>query len=868
MSAWKDTIDSHSRREAMEFPPPLLSVKPQSTELNDGAFVRPGPSRTILWLRIAAQAAFGSLIIFDSLFLVLCYTTFDFFGVLNSSLFSWLRECAFLGWLLYFPSFLAALLCLEEKARKLAGVFVVVQFVVGFALLFSQGVKVPLGWCMLYGPNVRTPAGDLFTYIHAIGCLLPLLWLSGTQVATAFRASGRETIADTMNLSSFLLAGTAAALLYAGSAMVRLGSQLFSLATLGFSMAAHLAVFAAIFLVLQWVRVIACRFPNPGLAQFAMRLVAGWLLLVIVIRKIIFALLGFNTHLADLYAGVFSLAVVLLVANLILKVRQAGTLFPASRGSAVSRLNSWPGRACALFAMLALVYLFTVKLASIDWEHVISSVATLAIWALLLWFFFFLGVRRGERSYSWKFLLLFSVGTMAAFAGIKAAELKERWALTVEQYADSDPSFFVIQQALRPALHDEAYSDFYGFLRRHANIPIAVPVRDITLVEGLKPSVSTKPNIFVFVIDALRSDYLSPYNPSVNFTPAIQAFAQESAVFRNAYTPYAGTALAEPAIWAGVQQLHSPYRMPASGRTNLQRMLDIDGYHAYISYDEVLHTIVPASANTTPLGGSSPSQLKEFSAVINELEADLLKSKDPNEPVFSYAQPANLHTLSLALGKESMHIRPHPGFNDKYASSLEEVDKIFGGFIGFLREHGLYDNSIVILTADHGESLGEMGREGHVSNLTPEVIRIPLIIHLPESQQKRGLTWNAEEVVTLHDITPTLYDLLGHRPIKSDALMGRPLFALNPEKLVRPPRDHYFLMSSYLPVFGILSQDQKNLFIVDAMLNRNYYYDLENDPQALRNRITTSLRDHYEPLIRHDLERIDKFYGLTEQTNQ
>jgi hypothetical protein len=71
-------------------------------------------------------------------------------------------------------------------------------------------------------------------------------------------------------------------------------------------------------------------------------------------------------------------------------------------------------------------------------------------------------------------------------------------------------------------------------------------------------------------------------------------------------------------------------------------------------------------------------------------------------------------------------------------------------------------------------------------------------------------------------------------------------------------------MSSYLPVFGVLSRDLKSLFIVDASLHHNYYYDLEQDPKALKNAVTMSIRDRYEPIIRHDLEKIDAFYGVSE----
>ena len=46
------------------------------------------------------------------------------------------------------------------------------------------------------------------------------------------------------------------------------------------------------------------------------------------------------------------------------------------------------------------------------------------------------------------------------------------------------------------------------------------------------------------------------------------------------------------------------------------------------------------------------------------------------------------------------------------------------------KQRGLYDDSVVIVTADHGDSLGEDGRMGHAYTLYPEIVRIPLLVHL------------------------------------------------------------------------------------------------------------------------------------------
>ena len=71
------------------------------------------------------------------------------------------------------------------------------------------------------------------------------------------------------------------------------------------------------------------------------------------------------------------------------------------------------------------------------------------------------------------------------------------------------------------------------------------------------------------------------------------------------------------------------------------------------------------------------------------------------------------------------------GFYTPYAARLERVDACFGEFIAYLKDAGLYESSIVVLTSDHGDSLGDEGRWGHAYTVFPEVMRVPLIMHVP-----------------------------------------------------------------------------------------------------------------------------------------
>lgn len=819
-------------------------------------------------LRIAIFAFFSALVLLDSLFLIVCYVTVDFFGWLNNPFFGWVRQCAWIAWALYFPTLAAAILSMDTgqnaaRSRRLTAFFVVAQIAAGALLYFTTGRKVDFGLALLYGPDVRLPEGNILTYVQAVACLTPLLWMSVIQLAAAWKNASRDKVSAQLRLSPFLLAGSSVFLLYSCTAWVRLTAtgQRPAVQALLISLIAHLAAFLLIFLTLEWIRIAANRFPDPGVAQFALRCAAGWLLLAIVLRKVLFPLFGFNTHEADLHAALFALAAILCGAALWLKITEYRSVTPARNSSESFRLNPVAGRALVLMAGLGFFYVFAVRLARIDWERAIGSLAAMGT-ALLLFAFYWLS-RRRARACSTAVLICLTVAAAGSIWKVRSLTVSAPdtiWAREAQQYADYDASFFVIQQALKPVVQDEKYREFYAFLERHSNIREAIAPPEVTLTGAtLSRGQEAPPNIFVLVIDGLRRDYVAPFNPGVDFTPNFQAFAREGVAFENAWTPYAGTILAELGIWAGHQQVQKIYPDIHPRVSNLQRMLDVDGYESYVSYDDILHDLVPPGGSVIALNsGVTHWKENEFRSVTREFEDDLLKRGNPGRPVFLYAQPQDVHSLSLTLHNRQVAVRHRPGFNDQYASAVEDIDRIFGDFLQFLKDHQLYENSIVILTADHGESLGEVGRQGHVASVTPEIIRIPLIVHLPGRIQSR-MVWDAKRFASLHDLTPTLYYLLGHRPLKSGPMLGRPLFTLTREEQAATP-EHFLVMSSYVAVFGSLSGDQKSLFMVDANLHRNYYYTLHDDPRAFHNRITAAIRDRYEPILRQDLEEIDRLY--------
>src|ERR1700680_2252400 len=88
-------------------------------------------SDAVFWTRIAAQTLFGVLLIFDSLYLVVCYITVNFFGFLsNNPIFAGIQGFASVAGFLYFPAFVGALLTVDvgqqrQRSQRLAAVFLI-----------------------------------------------------------------------------------------------------------------------------------------------------------------------------------------------------------------------------------------------------------------------------------------------------------------------------------------------------------------------------------------------------------------------------------------------------------------------------------------------------------------------------------------------------------------------------------------------------------------------------------------------------------------------------------------------------------------------------------------------------------------------
>lgn len=113
-------------------------------------------------------------------------------------------------------------------------------------------------------------------------------------------------------------------------------------------------------------------------------------------------------------------------------------------------------------------------------------------------------------------------------------------------------------------------------------------------------------------------------------------------------------------------------------------------------------------------------------------------------------------------------------YRNRYDAEVRQFDEAFGRLLAWLRDHGLYEDSLIVLTADHGESLGEHGVWfAHGENLHAEELAVPLVLRAPGGP--RGV--RRTEPACHLDLWPTVLEAFGlpPRPNRGTSLLGSSL---------------------------------------------------------------------------------------------
>jgi arylsulfatase A-like enzyme len=318
----------------------------------------------------------------------------------------------------------------------------------------------------------------------------------------------------------------------------------------------------------------------------------------------------------------------------------------------------------------------------------------------------------------------------------------------------------------------------------------------------------TRPNVLVYVVDTLRADHMGCYGYERPTSPQWDRLAAESILFEDAIAQASWTRPAVASILTGLapgvhRVVHRDDALPESATTLAEALLGV-GYAtgAVITNGNV------SSAYGFSQGFEFFSYMMEslrrkrvhrLAEEAHEEAENWLRSLPPDQPFFLYLHTSEPHEpyapsndpdtwseISHRMDDRAVDL-PEGAISELvalYYAEITQNDTAFGELRDSLEAAGVWDDTLVIFTSDHGEEFGDHGGFRHGKTVFDEQVKIPLIIKTPAPQEIRRVS----EVVQQLDIYPTILDLLG-LPTDS-SLPGRSLLQGPADLDSRPAFSH------------------------------------------------------------------------------
>ena len=338
--------------------------------------------------------------------------------------------------------------------------------------------------------------------------------------------------------------------------------------------------------------------------------------------------------------------------------------------------------------------------------------------------------------------------------------------------------------------------------------------------------------VILISIDTLRADHVGAH------TPNISAYGEGGTVFANAETQIPFTLPSHTVLMTstypfqnGVEENagHVPpnlttlatvlkghgYQTAAFiGSIFLERQLGLD--QGFDTYDSPFSFEAFSKLSGSMLFAGGPhnaySVRERRPGALVLLAAKRWMAAHKSQPVFVFVHLFDVH-------------RPYQ--LGSYDAEVASVDQLLGGFAETLKREGWWDKSLVVVTADHGEGLGEHGESDHGYFVYESTLHVPLIMHWPAGAQP--MPARVEEPIGIIDVAPTVLDFLKIRvpgfraahpnEVFSESTYGRDCFGWAPLHALRAGQLKY----------------------IDAP--RPELYNLAKDPKELTNLIATDPAD-------------------------
>ena len=346
-------------------------------------------------------------------------------------------------------------------------------------------------------------------------------------------------------------------------------------------------------------------------------------------------------------------------------------------------------------------------------------------------------------------------------------------------------------------------------------------------------------NVVLITIDTLRADHVGCYGYKQIKTPNIDGLAADGVRFERAFTVAPVTLPSHSAMLTGTYPMLSGMHDFSGNKLSplqptLASVLKQAGYQT--------GAVIAAAVLDSRFGLNQGFDFYYDHFEFNRLdEANLDEMERPGNVVADVAldwlakNSQKKFFLWMHLYDPHFPYRPPEPYSREYAErpydgEIAFADEQVGRLLRFMKEKGIYRNTVIVLSGDHGESLGEHGEKTHGFFIYNATMHVPLIIRLPENTAARVVA----DPVSLVDLMPTVLGAVGLEV--PSQIQGRSLL---PElRADRADRDRALYGETFLPRIHfnwseLRGSENTKYHFIDAP--RPELYDLAKDPGEVHN---------------------------------
>lgn len=395
----------------------------------------------------------------------------------------------------------------------------------------------------------------------------------------------------------------------------------------------------------------------------------------------------------------------------------------------------------------------------------------------------------------------------------------------------------------------------------------------------------TGPNIILVVVDCLRADHLSCCGYSRETSPNIDDLAGEGILFKNAYSNSPWT---KPSVASIFTSLHANKHntinikntLPGEALT-IAEVLKNSGYHTCFinggnphltgrfNFDQGFDTYISQSRadrlTNKFLAYMKTRKKQKFFTYLHYMDLHLPYNDNRFNGLFSNTVAASffkpgkilMDNVRLLTERKCLSAQEKNDLEALYDGQIKFIDTALKDITAALKKENMFENTLIIITADHGEEFWEHNNYEHGHTVYNEVIHVPLII--AGGKFKNTVINNP---VSLVDLFPTIL-AAAHIPVENDTIHGKNLLKVQPKPVFSMGTlfgtEKYCLVKGKMKlVFNSGTRRGKKPLPGYRSNDKFELYNLESDPMEKHN-----LKNDLPEIVAKMKKELDKFKNIS-----